>query len=178
MRPPVRRRRRLRLRDIPHLLILSTVQFAHLFSGRYGRVEGAHVLARDGDRRYLVVRTTYLDPGWGLPGGRVERRETPEAAAARETQEETGVSVEVGRLRLVDTRRSYGVSFVFDAAVTGGRLEPQLGEIAEAGWLTRAEIDETSPRLSRLLEIIDAAGDGVAYVGVNSDPSAIGGGRA
>jgi 8-oxo-dGTP diphosphatase len=161
----VRRRRRLRLRDIPHLLVISTVQLAHLFSGRYGRVEGAHVLVRDRDGRYLVVRTTYLAPGWGLPGGRVERRETPETAAARETREETGVTVRAGRLRLIDTRRSHGVSFVFEAAVTGGVLEPQLGEIAEAGWLTRAEIDETSPRLSRLLELIDAAGDGIAYLG-------------
>jgi ADP-ribose pyrophosphatase YjhB (NUDIX family) len=161
----VRRRRRLRFRDIPHLLIITAVQVAHLFSGRYGRIEGAHVLVRDADGRYLVVRTTYLDPGWGLPGGRVERRETPEAAAARETSEETGVAVQVGRLRLVDTRRSYGVSFVFDAEVTGGALEPQLGEIAEAGWLTRAEIDETSPPLSRLLELIDAAGEGIAYLG-------------
>jgi ADP-ribose pyrophosphatase YjhB (NUDIX family) len=161
----VRRRRRLRLRDIPHLLIITAVQVAHLFSGRYGRVEGAHVLVRDRAGRYLVVRTTYLDPGWGLPGGRVERRETPESAAVRETREETGVEVEAGRLRLVDTRRSYGVSFVFDAQVTGGTLEPQLGEIAETGWLTRDEIEATSPRLSRLLELIDAAGEGIAYLG-------------
>jgi ADP-ribose pyrophosphatase YjhB (NUDIX family) len=161
----VRRRRRLRLRDIAHVLVISAVQIAHLFSGRYGRVEGAHLLVRDRDGRYLVVRTTYLDPGWGLPGGRVERRETPEAAAARETREETGLSVEVGRLRLLDARRSNGVSFVFDGTVTGGLLEPQLGEIAEAGWLTRQEIAETSPRLTQLLGLIDDAGEGIAYVG-------------
>jgi ADP-ribose pyrophosphatase YjhB (NUDIX family) len=164
----VRRRRRLRLRDIPRLLVITAVQVAHLFSGRYGRVEGAHVLVRDTAGRFLVVRTTYLQPEWGLPGGRVERRETPEMAAARETREETGVLVAVGRPRLVDTRYSSGVSFVFDGMVSGGTLEPQLGEIAEAGWLTREEISATSPQLSRLLELIDAAGEGIAYVGGRS----------
>ena len=86
-------------------------------------------------------------------------------AAARETREETGLEVEVGRLRLIDMRESHGVSFVFEGEVTGGDLDPQLGEIAEAGWLSRVEISEASPQLARLLELIDEAGDGIAYVG-------------
>jgi 8-oxo-dGTP diphosphatase len=161
----VRRSRRLRLRDLPHLLVIGAVQLAHLFSGRYGRVEGAHTLVVDDEGRYLVVRPTYLGAGWSLPGGRIERGEIPESTAARETQEETGIPVRVGRLRLVDTRRSIGVSFIFDGEATGGGLDPQLGEIAEAGWLTRAEIAESSPRLHRLLMLIDEAGEGIAYVG-------------
>lgn len=123
------------------------------------------MLARDDKGRLLVVRTTYLGMGWGLPGGRVERRETPEMAAARETREETGLDVQVGRLRLIDTRESLGVSFVFDGQVTGGALDPQLGEIAEAGWISPAEISRTSPQLARLLELVDEAGEGIAYVG-------------
>jgi len=39
--------------------------------------------------------------------------------------------------------------------VTGGELEPQLGEIAEAGWLERDEIAATSRGLERLLELMD-----------------------
>jgi 8-oxo-dGTP pyrophosphatase MutT (NUDIX family) len=53
------------------------------------------VLVRDDQGRILVVRTTYLGPGWMLPGGRVERSETPHAAAVRETREETGLSGEL-----------------------------------------------------------------------------------
>ena len=162
----MRRRRRLRLSDIPRILVGGAVQFAGLFGGRYRRTEGAHVLATDGAGRILVVKTTYLGPGWMLPGGRVERGETPHGAAARETREETGFDVTVDRLLLVDARKGRDVSFVFGGSVVGGEMEPQLGEISEVGWLDRAEIATTSPRLHRLLAIIDQAEDGIVYRGL------------
>jgi ADP-ribose pyrophosphatase YjhB (NUDIX family) len=129
------------------------------------------VIAVDDAGRVLVVRTTYLGPQWMLPGGRVERRESPKAAAERETLEETGLRVRVGRLRAVDARYSQGVSFIFDGEVTGGRLEPQFGEIAEAGWIPRDEIARQAPRLHRLLDLIDAAGPATAYVGTDASAS-------
>ncbi len=162
----MRRSRRIRLVDLPRILIGGAVQFAEMFGGRYRRTEGAHVLATDADGRTLVVRTTYLGPGWMLPGGRVEHGETPHAAAAREVLEETGMRVRVDRLLLVDAHRARDVSFVFAARVDGGELDPQFGEIAEVGWLTREEIDATSPRLRRLLELIEGADGGVTYVGL------------
>lgn len=162
----MRRSRRLRWVDIPRLLILGAIQLAALFGGRYRRTEGAHILAVDAEGRILVVRTTYLGPGWMLPGGRLERGETPHDGAARETREETGLEVAVDRLLLVDARPRHDVSFVFAGRVTGGQLEPQFGEIAEVGWLHREEIAATSYRLDRLLAIIDAAGNGVAYLGM------------
>ena len=164
----MRRSRRLRLVDLPRLVVGGAVQFAGLFGGRYGRIEGAHVLATDDRGRILVVRTTYLGPEWMLPGGRVERGETPHAAAVRETREETGLQVGVDRLVLVDAHRPRDVSFVFLGQVTGGELEPQFGEIAEAGWVGREEIAAMSPRLHRLLDLIEGAGDGVAYLGLPS----------
>ncbi len=163
----MRRKRRIRLVDIPRLLVGGAVQLAGLFGGRYGRVEGAHVLATDAEGRILVVRTTYLGPGWMLPGGRVERGETPHGAAARETKEETGLDVVVDRLLLVDARRGQDVSFVFAGRVVGGELEPQLGEIAEAGWIARDEIGETSPKLHRLLELMDGPSTDVVYRGLS-----------
>lgn len=163
----MRRRRRIRLSDVPRLLVGGAVQFAGLFGGRYRRTEGAHVLASDDAGRLLVVKTTYLGPGWMLPGGRVERGETPHGAAARETREETGLEVRVDRLLLVDARKGRDVSFVFAAQVTAGEMEPQLGEISEVGWLERSEIASTSPKLHRLLELIDEAGDGIAYIGLS-----------
>lgn len=164
----MRRRRRLRLADLPRLLVGGVVAFAGLFGGRYGRIEGAHVLATDDEGRILVVRTTYLGPGWMLPGGRVERGETPHAAAVRETREETGLDARIERLVLIDAHRASNVSFVFTGHVEGGELEPQFGEIAEAGWVDREEIARTSPRLHRLLELVDTADAGVVYLGLGS----------
>lgn len=166
----MRRSRRLRLADLPRLLIRIVVEVAGLFGGRYRRTEGAHVLVRDEQGRILAVRTTYLGPGWMLPGGRVERSETPHAAAARETREETGLDVRIDRLVLVDAHRRRDVSFIFLATRVGGELQPQLGEIAEVGWLRREEIAATSWRLDRLLDHLEPAPDGVVYLGLERWP--------
>jgi len=168
MTTPRRVRRRLRLVDLPRLVVGAIVQLGALFGGRYGRTEGAHLLVHDAEGRILVVRTTYLGPGWMLPGGRVERQETPHRAAERETLEETGIAATVERLLLVEAYRPKDVSFIFSGRATGGTLDPQLGEISEAGWATREEIAGTSPRLHRLLVMIDAAGDRIAYRGPQS----------
>lgn len=143
-----------------------------MFGGRYRRTEGAHLLVRDDHGRLLVVRTTYLGPGWMLPGGRVERDETPEQTARRETREETGIDVEVERLVLVDAHRRGVVSFVFEGRAVGGELDPQLGEIAEVGWLTRQEIGDSSWRLERLLDAIDRAREsgGIYRSGHSGEP--------
>ena len=161
----MRRRRRIRIRDLPRLLVRGSVQLAALFGGRYRRIEGSHILATDERGRILAVRTTYMGPGWMLPGGRVERSETPHDAAVRETLEETGLEVHVDRLVLVDAHRASDTGFVFSGSVVGGALDPQLGEISEVGWIDREEIARTSPRLHRLLTILDGAGEGVAYWG-------------
>ena len=166
----MRRRRRIGLAEVPRLLIRVVLELAGLFGGRYQRTEGAHVLVTDADGRILVVRTTYLGPGWMLPGGRVERSETPHRAAARETREETGIEVSVDRLVLIDAHRRGNVSFVFAGRLLGGELSPQFGEIAEVGWLGRDEIAATSWRLDRMLDRIDEIGEGIAYWGLEPEP--------
>lgn len=165
----MRRSRRIGLVDLPRLLIRVVLELAALFGGRYRRTEGAHVLVTDEAGRILAVRTTYLGPGWMLPGGRVERSETPHRAAARETREETGLEVTVDRLLLVDAHRRGTVSFVFAGRLVGGELSPQFGEIAEVGWLGRDEIAATSWRLDRLLGRIDGIGERIAYWGLGAD---------
>lgn len=162
----MRRSRRLRLRDAPRLLVLGLVEVGGLVGSRYRRTEGAHVYVTDDAGRVLVVRTTYLGPGWMLPGGRVERGERPHEGAARETREETGLEVAVERLVIVDARERRNVSFVFAGRLVGGELRPQFGEIAEVGWVDRDEIARTSRPLRELLDQLDAAGDGVAYLGL------------
>lgn len=165
----MRRRRRLRAADLPRIAIGGAVGLAGLLAGRYNRVEGANVLASDDAGRILAVRTLYTADEWMLPGGRVERGETPHAGAIRETREETGLEVVLDHLLLIDARDRRDVSFIFGGHVTGGELEPQLGEIVEAGWIDRDEIRRTSNGLSRLLEWIDAADGRITYLGLEGD---------
>lgn len=148
------------------MVLSGIVQLARLFGPRYARSEGSHVLVRDAEGRILVVRTTYMGPGWMLPGGRVERHEPPHVAAEREAREETGLDVRVTRLLAVDAHKARDTSFVFAGEVLGGDLDPQIGEIAEVGWLTHEEIEASSPRLHRLLTRIDGAEGGVVYLGL------------
>lgn len=61
----------------------------------------AGVLIED-DRGYiLLVRPSYKS-GWDLPGGYVERGESPKEAARREVREELGLDIDPGRLLVVD----------------------------------------------------------------------------
>lgn len=62
------------------------------------------VLVVDGEQVLLVKRTNPPAVGsWSLPAGFLEVDEPPELAAARELQEETGVSVSSGDLELFET---------------------------------------------------------------------------
>ncbi|MUW15142.1 NUDIX domain-containing protein [Halorubrum sp. CBA1125] len=64
----------------------------------------AGVIVVDGVRALLVERTNPPAVGsWSLPAGFLEVDEPPEAAAARELAEETGVSVQTADLELFDT---------------------------------------------------------------------------
>lgn len=55
------------------------------------KINGAQAIVRRGDE-VLLVKTTYR-PCWGFPGGKIERHESPESAAIRETVEEAGVFI-------------------------------------------------------------------------------------
>ena len=55
-----------------------------------GLTIGTRTLVLRGENEVLLVRHTYA-PGWLLPGGGVERRETIYQAAVREVQEEAAI---------------------------------------------------------------------------------------
>ena len=80
----------------------------------------------EGGRVWLARRA--IEPAiglWGNPSGFLELGESVQEGARRETEEETELRVEVGRLIGVYSRPHVGVvTIAFEASVVGGRPEP------------------------------------------------------
>lgn len=131
----------------------------------------AGVLFRDQAGRVLLVEPSYK-PNWEIPGGVVERDESPWATATRELAEELGWDRALGRLLVVDyvhprDSRPEGVVFVFDGGMLNeadlvGLVFPDA-EIVSAGFHTLAEArDKVKPLLAdRLATAAAAAEQGV-----------------
>ena len=83
--------------------------------------------ARAGHAPGAVARRA-IEPAlgrWGNPSGFLELGESAQEGARRETEEETELRVEVGRLIGVYSRPHAGVvTIAFEATVVGGRPEP------------------------------------------------------
>jgi thiamine-phosphate pyrophosphorylase len=98
------------------------------------------------DRVLLVQRDREPNRGrWSFPGGRVEPGETARAAATRETEEETGLRVQV--LDVVDV---YDAIFPpFHYCVTDYLAVPEddtnptaASDVADARWVSFADVDQ------------------------------------
>lgn len=96
---------------------------------------GAAAVIFDGGGRVLLVKEGYERRRWSLPGGAVERGETPEEAAERETLEETALNVSI-RHRIGTYTLDNGFSIhAFLCAVVGGEpTVPDTGEIEHVEW--------------------------------------------
>ncbi len=86
----------------------------------------AGALFRDEDGRVLLVDPTYK-PTWDLPGGAVEKEESPHAACRREVAEELGLDRPPGRVLVVDwvpsrPERPEGLIVVYDGGVRAGTV--------------------------------------------------------
>jgi ADP-ribose pyrophosphatase YjhB (NUDIX family) len=94
-----------------------------------------------GGRVYLARRAIEPERGrWGNPSGFLELGESAQEGARRETEEETELRVEVGRLIGVYSRPHVGiVTIAFEASVVGGRPEP-AAETSEVRAFTPDEI--------------------------------------
>lgn len=98
----------------------------------------AGLLLSDKQGRILIVKPNYKD-NWLIPGGVVEKDESPKKACGREAQEELGLKVRVGELLVLDYRLNDGcgdrLMFVFDGGVLS---QEQIKKIK----LQTTELDE------------------------------------
>lgn len=106
---------------------------------------GGVVFRREPELQVLMILDGY--GRWTFPKGGVEPGESPEQAAVREIEEETGikgvVSGEIGQTRYVYHHPRKGrvhktVTFYL-VSYRGGRVRPQEGEVAAAEWISPAE---------------------------------------
>ena len=120
-------------------------------------------IVTDGEGRLLMIKRGH-EPGaglWSIPGGRIEPGETDAEAVAREMTEETGLTVQVGRL-IGRVRRPGLNGAVVDirdyaATVTGGTLRPG-DDAADARWVALGDLGS--------LEITDGLIDALTGWGV------------
>ena len=111
----------------------------------------------DGSKVFLV-RKTYGNH-WDLPGGYVDRGESPASACEREVREELSLEVTVKRLLVHDwaPNDSEGdkILYVFDCGELGEdeqRMRLDGVEIDQAGWVAVSDLPGlVIPRLERRL---------------------------
>jgi 8-oxo-dGTP pyrophosphatase MutT (NUDIX family) len=111
----------------------------------------AGALIRNPAGHVLILQPTYKS-GWTVPGGQMEEDgETPWESCRREVREETGLTVESGRLACVDflrprSRRPGGLRFLFDCGVLDPGAEDhialQVEEIRAWRWATPDQADQ------------------------------------
>jgi len=106
----------------------------------------AKALVRNSKGLYLVLyrgNTHPLFPGHtDFPGGEVESEETPEAAVAREIQEETGLLVDPKKLKKLFTKQYQQATHVlFEAKLTEPDAKVALSwEHKSYRWITPEEL--------------------------------------
>jgi 8-oxo-dGTP pyrophosphatase MutT (NUDIX family) len=105
-------------------------------------VLGVKCLLTDGDS-VLLVRHTYGDRRWDLPGGTLKRGEEPVAGARREIAEELGLTIDdwdaLGELSACVGHR-HDELYCFRAELRAPDLTLQKRELATARWFPRAEV--------------------------------------
>ena len=102
-------------------------------------------IVADSQGRLLMIKRGH-EPGaglWSIPGGRIEPGETDAEAVVREMIEETGLTVEVGRLIGRVQRPGLNGAVVdirdYAATVTGGTLRAG-DDAADARWVAPGEL--------------------------------------
>ena len=129
----------------------------------------AGALFLDETGRILLVHPTYKDT-WDIPGGYVERGESPAAACRREIAEELGLDREPVALLSVDwapsDREGDKLLFVFDCGQLGDdaeRIRLADDELDRWEWVAVADLESyVIPRLARRLRT--TAQDGPRYL--------------
>jgi 8-oxo-dGTP diphosphatase len=119
---------------------------------------GAMAIIERADGSRLFVRHVYRTH-WGVPGGLLERGETPEVAVVREVQEEVGLRIQLlGEPAVVVDADPQRVDIVFRARpideAEADRLQPSSPEISDARWFPSSETPELQHETAGALVVL------------------------
>lgn len=115
------------------------------------QIVGVKCILTHGDE-VLLVRHTYGNRAWDLPGGTVRRRENPRDTARREMEEELGRDIDdwvsLGEL-FVNTNHHNDNLHLFHTRVADRNVNLNLTELSEAGWFPREALPSDLGRYVR-----------------------------
>ncbi len=99
----------------------------------------------DQNKNVFLVKATYqrIHP-WGLPGGGLEYGEHPEAAVVREVWEETGLTVCIDKLLLVNSWLPDRVGLYYLCRITDGTFTPS-DEVSESDYFSVEALPDVRP---------------------------------
>lgn len=111
------------------------------------RMASSAMILENNAGELLVVKANYK-PYWTLPGGIVDKNETPKQAAIREVSEEVGIvldTVDVSFVAVVDriSNEAQTYQFIFKAKLAAGaasRITLQKSEIDEYAFVTKDQV--------------------------------------
>lgn len=138
-------------------------QLWHDFQSIYRVIEAAGGLVFNAKKEALVI---FRRQSWDLPKGKIDAGETPEEAAVREVQEETGLqNVQLGD-HLIDTYHTYTQrgerilkkTYWYEMTTTDTTLTPQYEEDIEiAEWINLNDFLEKKPVIyGNILSVIQS----------------------
>ena len=139
------------------LTIISVVHAVRYWTSfRTSSIQGVRIILVK-DRSVVLVTHWYAPWTWTLPGGGVNKNETPEAAAIRETKEETGFEVkslagEIGKYKGTWGRGDMVMVFYTGDFEGSLSLTPNI-EIMGRSWFDIDNLpEELSPANRRRIE--------------------------
>jgi len=139
------------------LTIISVVHAVRYWTSfRTSSIQGVRIILVQ-DRKVVLVTHWYAPWTWTLPGGGVNKNEAPEAAAIRETKEETGFDVKSLAGEIGKYKGTWGRGDMIMVFYTGDfegslALTPNI-EIMGRSWFDIDNLpEELSPANRRRIE--------------------------
>lgn len=107
----------------------------------------SHAVIINAQQQVLLLKATYADCTWGLPGGGLDQGETIHQALIRECQEELGCTVVIDYLSGVYFHSTVSAhTFIFRCHFTDQQKIQLSAEHSEYGWFDLVDLSPVQKR--------------------------------